>query len=464
MRRTAFTGTAIAVAALMVSLADAKPAEPRPGAAEGPLGAGLHLDVKRQRLDDGLRVVMLVDHTSPTVAVAVVYDVGSRNEQRGRSGFAHLLEHMMFQGSANVARGEHSTLVTSHGGAVGGAASEDHTSYFETLPSRELALGLWLEADRMKALDVSQESFEAQRAVLKEEVRTRVESAPYAPAVIRLQELVYQGYWPYEHAAVGEMRDLDAAELPRVRAFHERFYAPNEAVLSIAGDFDEGQATALVKEYFGDVRRQPRVPELALPPLPEQTAARTAILEDPHAELQGLFEGWAIPKAGEPDHYALELAAMALGDGDGSRLSRALVRERALAVSASAGTEGRRGPDMLRITAKLAKGAKLDEAKTLIDAQLDDLARAGPTEQEMKKLHARKKAQLLFGLQSNRARAQELARFELHRGDASLLNDELGRYFAVTKEDVKRVAGQYLTRDRRSVVEVRPGTTEGERR
>jgi predicted Zn-dependent peptidase len=419
--------------------------------------AQLRFDVKRRKLDNGLRVVMLVDRTSPTVAVDVVYDVGGRNEERGRSGFAHLFEHMMFQGSANVPRGDHFRLVTSHGGTLNGTTSEDRTNYFEMLPSSELALGLWLEADRMKSLDVSQKNFENQRSVVKEEYRMRVENAAYVPAAIRLQELTYQGYWPYEHSAIGTMRDLDAAELSWVRAFHQAYYAPNNAVLSIAGDFDENEAMALVQKYFGDARPS-AVPKLELPPVPEQTAPRSAVIEDPHAKLPALFEGWVIPPSAEPDHYALDLAAMLLGSGESSRLHRALVRERSLAVEADAQTDGYRGPDTFEIVVKLARGAKVDHVQKLIDSQIADVARLGPSDDEMKKLRARKKAQFLFGLQSNFARAQELAEFELYRGDATLLNSELDKYLAVTKDDIKRVVGKYLTPNRRSVVEVKPGS------
>ena len=180
----------IAAAVLGVAVATVAPARAQQ----------LHFDVKRAKLDNGLRVVMLVDHTSPTVAVDIVYDVGARNEERGRTGFAHLFEHMMFQGSANVPRGEHFKLVTSHGGQLNGTTSADRTNYFEMLPSGELALGLWLEADRMKSLDISQKNFENQRSVVKEEYRMRVENAAYVPASLRLEELVFQGYWPYEHS------------------------------------------------------------------------------------------------------------------------------------------------------------------------------------------------------------------------------------------------------------------------
>ena len=303
----------IAAAAASVTLASAAAAQ-----------AELHLEVKRAKLDNGLRVVMLVDHTSPTVAVDVVYDVGARNEERGRTGFAHLFEHMMFQGSANVPRGEHFKLVTSHGGQLNGTTSADRTNYFELLPAGELALGLWLEADRMKSLDISQKNFENQRSVVKEEYRMRVENAAYVPASLRLEELAFQGYWPYEHPSIGTMRDLDGAQLDWVRAFHDAYYAPNNAVLSIAGDFEEDEAMTLVRRYFGDARPQPNVPRYVPPPLPDG-AQRSAVVLDSHAMLPALLSGWVIPASDQADHYALDLAAMLLGDGESSRLHRALV-------------------------------------------------------------------------------------------------------------------------------------------
>jgi zinc protease len=460
--------TASSARADLVPPAAKLPAKPKPAAAASaapkvpaqPEGvAQLKFDVKRAKLENGLRVVMVVDHTTPTVAIDVVYDVGGRNEERGRSGFAHLFEHMMFQGSANVPRGDHFKLVTAHGGTLNGTTSEDRTNYFEMLPSSELALGLWLEADRMKSLDVSQQNFENQRAVVKEEYRMRVENAAYVPAAIRLQELTYQGYWPYEHSAIGTMRDLDAAELGWVRAFHQAYYAPNNAVLSIAGDFDENEAMALVRKYFGDAKPT-SVPKIDLPPVPQQTAPRSAVVEDTHAKLPAFFEGWVIPASFEPDHYALVLAAMVLGEGESSRLHRALVRERSLAIEAEAQTDGYRGPDMFEVVVKLASGAKTDQVQKLIDSQIADIAKLGPSDEEMKKVRARIQSQFLFGLQSNFARAQKLAEQELYRGDAALLNGELDKYLAVTKDDIKRAVAKYLTPNRRSVVEVKPGARE----
>ena len=436
----------LAVASFVVAVAAAAPAR-----------AQLRFDVKSAKLDNGLRVVMLVDHTSPTVAVDVVYDVGARNEERGRTGFAHLFEHMMFQGSANVPRGEHFKLVTSHGGQLNGTTSADRTNYFEMLPSSELALGLWLEADRMKSLDISQKNFENQRAVVKEEYRMRVENAAYVPASLRLEELVFQGYWPYEHPSIGTMRDLDAAQLDWVRAFHDAYYAPNNAVLSIAGDFDETEALALVKRYFGDARPQPTSRATSRR---RCRSSRRRAAPSSRTRTRGsrrCSAGWVIPASDKPDHYALELAAMLLGDGESSRLHRALVRERSLAVEADASTNDNRGPDIFEVDVKLASGAKIADVQKLVDSQIADVARLGPSDEEMKKLKNRMRARFLLGLQSNFARAQKLAEMELYRGDARLLDAELDKYLAVTKDDIKRVVAKYLTPARRSLVEVKPG-------
>ena len=422
-----------------------------------PEPATLQLDVHRTRLDNGLRVVMLVDHTTPTIAVDVVYDVGARNEERGRSGFAYLLEHLMFQGSRNVPRGDHVRLVTSRGGRTDATTSADRTSFFESLPASELALGLWLEADRMRSLDVSASSFENQRGVVKEERRKGIENAVFGPASVRLDELVFQGFWPYEHPAVGRVTDLDAAQLGWVRSFHDSYYAPNNAVLAVTGDFDEAECLALVKRYFGEIPQKPNVPAFVAPPLPEQSAPRASVLEDAHAKLPAFFEGWVVPGEGEPDHYVLELVALLLADGDSSRLSQRLVHDRAVASSVESLLDGRRGHDAFQITVKLASGATLAEVEKLTGAELADLARIGPTEEEMKKLKNRMRARFLFGLSSNLARAELLAGLELERGDASVANGELARYLAVTKDDLKRVVARYLTAARRSLVEVKAG-------
>jgi predicted Zn-dependent peptidase len=236
----------------------------------------LHLDVRRSTLPNGLRIVLSVDHTSPTVAVDVMYDVGARNEKRGHSGFAHLFEHMMFQGSANVAKGEQMKLITAHGGTLNANTSSDRTNYFDVVPESELPLALWLEADRMKSLDVSLANFDNQRLVVEEEYRMRILNAAYAPAALRLEELVFQGYWPYAHPVIGSMTDLDTSQLDWVKAFHAEYYAPNDAVLVVSGDFDPAVALDRARAYFGDAKTA-TPPEYDPGVMPDQTCrARTS--------------------------------------------------------------------------------------------------------------------------------------------------------------------------------------------
>jgi zinc protease len=449
--------TPLVVAALVwplfaTSSSGAVPTPPvpvRPGIPE------LHLDVERSTMPNGLRVVLSVDHTSPTVAVDVMYDVGARNEERGHSGFAHLFEHLMFQGSADVAKGEHMKLVASHGGTLNANTSSDRTNYFDLLPESELPLGLWLEADRMKSLDVSQANLDNQRLVVEEEYRMRVLNAAYAPAEQRLDELVFGGYWPYEHPVIGSMKDLDAAQLSWVQAFHAAYYAPNEAVLVVSGDFDPAVALDRARAYFGDAK--PVTPPPYEPgPMPEQTAPRGDVVEDAHVRFPAVLYGWPIPAAHTPDHYALEVAASVLAGGESSRLYQTLVHDRAIAIDVDAGTEDHRGPDAFEMSSKVSGKGTVAEVERVLAEAIASLAKTPPTEAEMTKVRNGMASHFLFGLASNHARAAQLATFEMYWGDAGLLNHELDRYLAVTKEDVSRVVARYLVPTHRSRVEVEP--------
>jgi predicted Zn-dependent peptidase len=417
----------------------------------------LHLDVQRSTLPNGLRIVLSVDHTSPTVAVDVMYDVGARNEERGHSGFAHLFEHMMFQGSANVARGEHMKLVASHGGTFNANTSSDRTNYFDLLPGSELPLALWLEADRMKSLDVSQANLDNQRQVVEEEYRMRILNAAYVPAQLRLEELAYQGYWPYEHPVIGSMKDLEAAQLDWVRAFHSAYYAPNEAVVVVSGDFDPAVALDRVKAYFGDAKPNPSPPAYEPGPMPDQSAPREDVVEDAHARFPAILYAWPIPAAHTPDHYALDIAASVLAGGESSRLYQTLVHDRAISIDVDADTNGYRGPDTFEMSSKVSGKGTVGDVEKAIGAALALLAKTPPTDDEMNKVRHQLASHFIFGLASNYARAAQLAAFELYWGDAGLLNGELDRYLAVTKEDVSRVVAKYLVPSHRSRVEVKPG-------
>ena len=443
----------------LFAAASSRAAPPPPGGADKPADIPkLHIDVQKSSLQNGLRIVLSVDHTSPTVAVDVMYDVGSRNEERGHSGFAHLFEHMMFQGSGNVPKGDHMKLVAAHGGTLNANTSSDRTNYFDLVPASELPLAMWLEADRMKSLEVSQTNLDNQRLVVEEEYRRSILNAAYAPASIRLEELVFQGYWPYEHDTIGSMKDLDAAQLDWVKGFHAAYYAPNEAVLVVSGDFDPALALDRAKAYFGDAKPALTPPKYEPAPFPEQTAPREDIVEDAHARFPAVMYGWAIPPLRTPDHYALEVAANVLAGDESSRLYKTLVHDKAIAIDVDATTDANRGPDAFEMSSKVSgKGTVAEVEKVIADA-IAALAKTPPTDEEMTKVRNERESRFLFGLASNYQRAAELARYEVYWGDAGLLNSELDRYLAVTKEDVSRVVAKYLVPNRRSRVEVKPGT------
>ncbi len=419
------------------------------------------LPIRRERLDNGLRVVMSPDRTVPTVAVAVYYDVGSRNEVRGRSGFAHLFEHMMFQGSENVGKGEHFSLVMNRGGSMNGTTSHDRTNYFETLPSNELALGLWLEADRMRSLAVTAENFENQRQVVMEEYRQSYQNQPYSMSFLRINELAYGDYWPYAHSTIGDLADLQNAPLSAVQEFFNSYYAPNNAVLSIAGDFDPDEAMQLVRRYFGEIPTR-EVPPYQPGQLAPQTSERTDTMQDPLAELPGFHLAWHIPPMRETDHYALEVMGLVLGDGESSRLYQELVKERELVQSIYAGTDDRRGPDLFSVWAIVANGHTPDEVRPHVFAQLERIAREGVSARELEKAKNRVRSSFVFGLQSNLSRARELAEYETYWGNAELIRTELDRYLAVTNDDIRRVAGQYFAATNRTVLDVVPAPRQQE--
>ncbi len=416
------------------------PAPPLPW----PVAPKVGLTVERFQLANGLRVLLVPDASVPTIAVAVTYDVGSRDESVGRTGFAHLFEHMMFQGSANVPRGAFDRYLSARGGSNNGTTNEDRTEYYEQLPSHELPLALWLEADRMAALQVTPENFENQRAVVKEEYRMSVANRPYALSGIALQEKVYANYPAYAHDAIGSMEDLDAAAFPWVEEFHRKHYGPNRAILAIAGALDVAEARSLVEKYFAPIAASaeaaPAHGKTATPP----TGSRT-VRKDPLAKLTRIDDGWLMPACDDDDRFALEVAAAVLGDGESSRLERILVRERGVAVEVEASVDDRRGPSMFSIGAMISSGVSLARAEAALGNEVDRLGATGPSEAEVRKALARLEAQLLHGIQANMNRALALSGHELRTGDASTYESDLERYFRVRPADVSRVVKKWLS-------------------
>ena len=313
----------------------------------------------------------------------------------------------------------------------------------------------------MKSLDVSQANLDNQRQVVEEEYRMRILNAAYVPAELRLAELVYQGYWPYEHPVIGSMKDLDAARLDWVRAFHSAYYAPNEAVLVVSGDFEPAIALDRAKAYFGDAKSV-TPPKYDPGPTPDQSSPREDVLEDAHARFPAVLYGWPIPPSHTPDHYALEVAMSVLAGGESSRLYKTLVHDKGIAIDVEAETQDNRGPDELEVSAKVSGKGTVAEVEKVIGSEMSALAKTPPSADELTKVRHQLASRFLLGLASNYARAAQLATFEMYWGDAGLLNEELDRYLAVTKEDISRVVAQYLVPNHRSRVEVKPAQASAE--
>ncbi len=423
-----------------------------------PTNTPLALTVERLTLANGLRIVLNPDKSAPTAAVCVTYDIGSRNEVVGRSGFAHLFEHMMFQGSRNLPKGGHFTLVSDRGGSLNGTTSSDRTNYYQVVPSNALQTMLWLEADRMKSLAVTQENFENQRKVVQEEYRMRVSNAAYAEGLMTLGELSYGDYWPYGHDTIGSMADLDAAQIQWLRDFHKAYYAPNNAVLSISGDFDRGQVLHWVAEYFGPAKPS-EAPAYTPLTLAEQAAERRKSVTDTNAKTPGLLQAWVVPPFRTPEHYALEVATLILAYGDSSVLHQQLVQQDSVARHVATWTYDRRGPDLLVIRTLLTERATVDQVESAINKQIERLATTGPTVEELNRAKQQVRAHFLFNLEGNLERSEQLGSFELFWGDANELNNEVVHYGDVTQAQVKAAVAKYLTPQRRSTVIVLPSAS-----
>jgi predicted Zn-dependent peptidase len=399
---------------------------------------------------------MDVDAESPTVAVAVTYNVGSRNEVPGQSGFAHLFEHMMFQGSRHVPKGRHFQMIASRGGTLNGTTSTDRTNYFETMPSSELKLALWLEADRMRWLEVTDKNLENQRAVVKEEYRMRYENAPYRLAQIELDQHIFAGYPPYAHPTIGNLEDLDRARIDWVKDFHARYYVPGNAVLAIAGGFEPDEAMRWVHEYFDPVENRP-TPAFSEPvTLPHSPSEMHLQLSDRNAKTQAVFFGWQIVPYRDNGHAALELLTRLLADGESSILYERLVRQLAWARNVSAFTYDHVGPDGLVVNIELTQGARFEQVESVVRDALASIAKIGPTSGQLNRAIQRSKSSLVFELQSNQRRATTFGEYEVVFGDARVLVSDLERELAVTPDQIRRVTSQYLTPATQTVVRVVP--------
>jgi predicted Zn-dependent peptidase len=416
--------------------------------------------IKRFKLANGLRVIMSQDSAVPVVSVALYYDVGSRNEKTGRTGFAHLFEHMMFQGSENVPKAAHFQYIFNAGGTMNGTTSTERTNYFETLPASHLPLALWLESDRMRSLRVTQENLDNQRNAVQEEKRLRYDNQPYVNAFLRINELIFKNP-ANAHSTIGSMEDLDAATIDDVQEFFRIYYAPNNAVLSIVGDFEEQEAISLVDQYFAGIPSQAAPPSVDTSE-PNDVAQTQEVYYDKLAPAPAFVLGWKIPPRRTPDFYALSLAADLLFEGDSSRLYQKLVKGDESVVSIQGGIDERRGPSALYIFALPKPGEEVATIRDRIFAEIRALKSSGPSVEEMEKLRNSLCNDVVRGRQSTMYRAQRLAEYALYDNDPTLMDSELEQYLSITAEQIRSAVERFLDIDNRVVLDIVPAAVSEE--
>jgi len=412
------------------------------------------LEIEQFTLENGLRVVLNHDPAIPVVAVAVYYDVGSRNERMGRTGFAHLFEHMMFQGSENVKKAEHFQFVMKAGGTMNGTTSTERTNYFEALPANQLPLALWLESDRMRSLAVTQENLDNQRDAVKEEKRLRYDNQPYGQIFDLINSMVYKNF-ANAHSTIGSMEDLDDATVEDVQEFFRVYYAPNNAVLVLSGSFERESAKQMVEKYFGSIPNQPLAAALDVSE-PREVSENYKVYEDKLAPFPAFLIGWKIPPRRSPEFNALYLAGKLLYDGESSRLYQKLVKGEESIVQLFGFTDERRGPSSMFIGAIPKPEKDLSIIREVIMREINDLAINGVTADEMQKLQNQLLNDVIRMRQSSMARAQHIAEFTLYDGNPELVNSELDELLKITPEQIKTAVTEFLNTENRALLDVVP--------
>jgi len=412
------------------------------------------LEIEEYILSNGLCVVLNPDSAIPVVSIAVYYDVGSRNERDGRTGFAHLFEHMMFQGSENVAKAGHFQHIMKAGGTMNGTTSSERTNYYETLPANQLPLGLWLESDRMRSLAVTQENLDNQREAVKEEKRLRYDNQPYGQIFDLINEMIYKNF-ANAHSTIGSMEHLDDATVTDVQEFFRIYYAPNNAVLVLSGAFEVADAKSFVETYFGDIPSQPLPPAIDVAE-PKEVAATYREWEDKLAPFPAFLIGWKIPERRTSDFYALYLAGKILYDGESSRLYQKLVKGEESVIQLFGFTDERRGPSSIFVGAIPKPDKDLSKIRETIMNEIKTIAAHGPTAEEMEKIENQLVNDSVRMRQSSMARAQAIAEFALYDGDPTLINRELDDLLAITAEQIRHAVGVYLNTDNRALLDVVP--------
>jgi zinc protease len=450
MRRLLVTCLSLLMLIANVSYAHAKP---------------LDIPVVYYKLPNGLKVVISETHIAPVVTVAVYYNVGFRLEPKGRTGFAHLFEHMMFQGSANVKKFEHAKFVEANGGSLNGHTDFDYTNYYQTLPSNRVELGLWLESDRMRSLDISEENLKNQQNVVSEEVRVNVLNQPYQFFEwISLWENAFTN-WNNAHNGYGDLAEINAATIEDVRSFFKTYYAPNNAVLTIVGDVDVNDVKKMVEKHFASISSQsmPARPDLTEP---AQTKEKRVAQTDKLANLPALAIGYHVPSQNAPDFPAMALLVQILQSGDSSRWYQRLVKEKELTLDLSGGLNyfgnefDYTGPMIMTTRTTYKPGHTADEILREMDAVVADIASKGVTEKELADAKVQYRSGFYGQLESSFGRAHLLSALALFRDNPQQINSLLTPFENVTAAQIKAAAAKYLVPTNRTVIDRVPEKTQ----
>jgi zinc protease len=405
-------------------------------------------------LPNGLRLILSEDHSTPIVHVSVWYHVGSKNERPGRTGFAHLFEHMMFKGSKNVEPDAHTSIISSVGGRSNAYTTEDVTVFWQTLPAQYLPLALWLEADRMATLRVEDEAFRREREVVKEERRMRIENQPYG----RLQEIIYDNSFvahPYKHPTIGSMADLEAASINDVRDFHGTFYVPENATVTVVGDFDSAQALQIVTQYFGRVPKAARPVPRDIPKEPEMAQERRVVVDESWP-LPAVVVAYHVPYDGHPDAYPLHITSKILSDGQSARISRALIYTQRLCLSAFGSGNITEHPNLFFAVCIVQPGRTPAEAEKALIAQFESLKTEGVTSHELQRAQNQFARDYILGRESDEDKALHLAHAAVIHNDITTADGEFDIFMKTSVADVQRVARSYFNQSNRVVLHVLP--------
>ena len=421
-------------------------------------GQATNISYTEYDLPNGLHVILHEDHSTPIVAVSVMYHVGSKNEDPERTGFAHFFEHLLFEGSENIGRGEYMKMVQAAGGQLNANTTWDRTFYYEVLPSNQLELALWMEAERMFQAKIDDIGVETQRKVVKEEKKQRYDNTPYG----QLLSVVYENAFtkhPYRWTPIGKEQYIDQAKLSEFMDFYKTFYVPNNAALVVAGDIDIAQTKAFIAKYFGDIPKGTKAIPRPTDVEPEQTAEKRVNFYD-NVQLPAVIIAYHTPKLGSEDYYAIQLLSQLLSQGKSSRFQKAIVDEQQKALAVGAFAIPNEDPGLAMMYGIANAGVKPEDLESAMLAEVDKVVNTIISDEEYQKL--RNQAENDFITQNQRVQgvAENLATYYTFLGNANLINTELERYNRVTKQDLKNAAAKYFTKNNRVVVYYLPKSME----